>query len=316
MRRLVYSIIVLSFLCFLSSCQKSACELEPQIVYTVPASLLEQQESPFPAFTTSERRQEWARELFIAKSFAKELDFYRAITSFKRALFLLPRAHVERQMEIEFGIIKSYYLGLKHQDAVETFEKGKISEVTPDFPAFRDLIIILYESYSQLGDLEKACRMLSILETFEPETANKLELSHAVEEANLGEIVVKGEEAGIDVTPLMSAYCSLAKSPQKAQLYNALLPGAGYLYVGQRSAAVTSFVINALFIAAAYHFFSHKNYAAGLITTSLETGWYFGGINGAGIAAREYNERLYECHAKDFLVQQGLFPVLMLNYSF
>lgn len=299
-----------------TSCQKNLCELEPQIVFLPPASLIEQQDSPFQALTPAEMRQEWARELFIGKSFAKELDLYRAITGFKRALFLLPRANADRKMEIEFGIIKSYYLGQKYQDAVESFEKGTIADVTPDFPAFHDLIIMLYESYYKLGDIEKSCRMLSILETFEPQTAKNLELSATVEEANIGALSEKGEAAGIDVSPLLSAYCCGAKSVPRAQWLNAVMPGAGYLYVGQRSTALTSFVINALFIAAAYHFFVHKNYAAGLITASLETGWYFGGINGAGIAAREYNERLYECHAKDFLFQQGLFPVLMLNYSF
>ena len=93
-------------------------------------------------------------------------------------------------------------------------------------------------------------------------------------------------------------------------------PGAGYLYVGQRRAAVTSFLINTLFILATIRFFEREDYAAGIITAGFEAGWYFGGINGAAGAAREYNERLYERHAKDTMVQGELFPVLMFTKGF
>ena len=95
-----------------------------------------------------------------------------------------------------------------------------------------------------------------------------------------------------------------------------LLPGAGYYYVGQKKAALTAFVINSLFTAAAYQFFAKGYPAAGFITLSFEAGWYFGGINGAGLAAKEYNERLYEVKAKDFMLKERLFPLLTFETSF
>ena len=74
--------------------------------------------------------------------------------------------------------------------------------------------------------------------------------------------------------------------------------------------------MNALFITAAYQFF-HKGYtAAGIITTSFETGWYFGGIYGASCAAQEYNRYLYDEMGEKLMVQERLFPVLMLHYTF
>ena len=45
-------------------------------------------------------------------------------------------------------------------------------------------------------------------------------------------------------------------------------------------------------------------------------GWYFGGINGAGLAAQEYNERVYERLARDTMIENKLFPILMLEKAF
>ena len=106
------------------------------------------------------------------------------------------------------------------------------------------------------------------------------------------------------------------KSVSRAQTYNAILPGAGFLYVGQKQSALTSFLLNGLFIWASIHFYSKGNYAAGAVFTSLETGWYFGGIYGAGESAKLYNERLYEKEAYPILNSGGFFPVLMLRYGF
>jgi hypothetical protein len=111
-------------------------------------------------------------------------------------------------------------------------------------------------------------------------------------------------------------YFSEKKSVKKAQFLNALLPGAGYLYLGQKKSALTAFCLNTLFITAAYQFFKHHHFAAGLITTSFESGWYFGGIYGAGEEAKYYNERLYEQNASRVLNAHNLFPALMLDHAF
>ena len=79
---------------------------------------------------------------------------------------------------------------------------------------------------------------------------------------------------------------------------------------------MTSFMINASFIAASWYFFDHGNYGAGIITSSLEFGWYFGGINGAGLAAKEWNQHIYNIKGKELMIEMRLFPVLMLEASF
>ena len=64
-------------------------------------------------------------------------------------------------------------------------------------------------------------------------------------------------------------YLSNNKSIQKARLLNAVLPGSGYYYVGQKQSALTSFLLNVLFSTAAYQFFDNGQYAAGIIMSSF-----------------------------------------------
>ena len=115
---------------------------------------------------------------------------------------------------------------------------------------------------------------------------------------------------------MLDRYYLEKKSVAKAQTFNALLPGAGYLYLGQKKSALTAFLLNGLFIAAAYEFFHHRHVAAGIITTSFEAGWYFGGIYGAGEEAKYFNEKAYERNASRTLHEYNLFPVLMMLYAF
>lgn len=298
----------------LSGCQTNSCQIEPQIVYAPPRQFVESLPSAFPPLSVKEYRQDWGKELIIANAFARELDLYRAITSYKRALILLPGNLIERRQEIEYGIVLSYYLGQKYQDVVETFEHGVLCNATDTFPAYDDLLIILYDSYHQLGKEERASKFLNGLDHGDNDLVSRLQLSEAVQKADFCTLTSPPFAETADA--FMMTYNSQAKSVSKAQTLNAVIPGAGYFYVGQKQTAFTSLMINALFIAAAYHFFEHGNIAGGIIVSSLEFGWYFGGINGAGLAAKEYNERLYDCTAKEFMLQRKLFPVLMLNYAF
>ena len=111
-------------------------------------------------------------------------------------------------------------------------------------------------------------------------------------------------------------YAKAKKSPAVAATLNALIPGSGYLYLGQAQSAFTSLAFNSLFIAASTHFFLKGNYAAGAITSTFELGWYLGGIFGASEGAKFYNVRLYEKQAHYRMRDHKLYPVLMLKHGF
>ena len=312
--------IVMLHLCAIlfCGCHPNSCLLEPNISYFPQKQQFESLPGAFPELSEQELEQEWGRELKIGIAFARELDLYRAITAFKRSLIIMPSDCSERQLQTMFYLVQSYYLGEKYLQAIESFECSPLTTVSFSFPPFRELMIILHDAYQKTDQPEKAQLALAIIEKGDPETVVDLSLYFAINEGNLAGIssLASHYPEDDDITTFLTQYAMHSKSIYTAQTLNALLPGAGYYYVGQKKTALTSFTINAVFIAAAYHFFNSGNWGAGLITTSLEFGWYFGGINGAGLAAKEYNTCLYQEYGKELLHKKNLFPILMLNKSF
>lgn len=310
--------ILASFLLLFTACHSRSHLVEPDLHYTAQKRLFEKNSPDFKPLTTEEVKEEWGKELYFGIAFAKNFDFYRAITCLKRALFIMPVHLAERRMQAEFLIMQCYYLGEKYNDAIEIFEFGTIRRATSAFPAFRDLTVILYDSYRIEGQNDKAETVLLLIEKGDPETALDLKLSRALDSADFNSILSLSEKHSQpeEFSQFVQAYRYQAKSVSKAQFLNAVFPGAGYFYVGQKKTALTSLLLNTSFIAATYYFFDKGNWGAGLFTASMEFGWYFGGINGAGLAAKEYNECLYAGQGKDLMIKQSLFPVLMLQTGF
>lgn len=285
---------------------------EKRCVFSFPENF---SKSPFPCLSGDEVCQDWGKEYLMALSFAEDFDLYRAITNFKRALFLLPEEKKERRMEIEYMIALSYYLGKKYVEVIYEIQSTELVGADYCFPAFSDLLLILYDSYDKMGKLNERDHILSIIESSDCEKGEKLFLLKALSSADFPKLeIFAKKKASID--SLLCCYEQSAKSVRKAEFLNAVLPGAGYLYVGQKQTAITAFLINSLFIGAAVAFFENGYNAAGIITLSLESGWYFGGIYGAGLAAKYYNERLYESCVERVATNEGLFPIMMLRYSF
>ena len=303
---------------FLGSCHRSSDTLEPKINYAIQDKYLKSLPSPFFPLTPEEKQQDWGKEYQIGMAFAHELDLYQAITAFKRAEILAPLEAKQRKLEIQYEILLCYYLGRKYSDVIYTFENSDLRFVDDQFLAKRDLLLILYDSYEQAGEEEKAARILQFIQQNDPKTSKELVFSSALQRADFP--ILKQFDSEPDAPSylhnLLTTYDAGKKSASTAQALNASIPGAGYFYLGQNQTGVTALLINALFIAAAYHFFAHGNTAAGIITTSFEAGWYFGGIYGAKEEAKFYNERLYEAYATPMMNQKKLFPALMLKYSF
>lgn len=309
-------IVLLVFL--FSSCYRVQDCIEPRINYKLQDQHFESLSSAFPALSPQERSSDWGREYVIAQHFAKELDLYRAVSTFKRALILLPEEQQTRALELQYDIVLCYFLGQRYEDAIDAFEKSDLACVDKTFPAYHDLLLILYECYREMDNPEKQSCIVQLLEKSFPDTAEKMKLSSALREGDLETIACFADgfpqESYLD--DLLSYYKTQKKSVATAQLLNALLPGSGYLYIGQKKSALTAFLLNGLFITAAVQFFRYNHVAAGIITTGFESGWYFGGIYGAGEEAKYYNERLYEQKAAFVLNQHSLFPALMIKYDF
>ncbi len=316
MNKLVSCLLIVATLT--TACYRVQDSIEPQVNYAVQDRYLQNLSSPFKDLSQSEKNEPWGHEYLIADAFAKKLDLYRAISTFKRAEILMDKDESSRLLEVQYLMMLSYYLGKKYDDVLETFQTSNLSQVDTTFTTYHDLLLILYETYRKTDQTENADYILKILEHSYPDTAKKLTLSSALLDGDIEEIEQISKERPKDksLVELIKNYELEKKSIGKAKTLNTFLPGAGYLYVGQKQSAITAFLLNSLFIAATVHFFNKKEYAAAAITLSFETGWYFGGIYGAGESAKLYNERIYEQNAYTVLSEQKLFPVLMLNYGF
>lgn len=316
LKRWLHSLNLIGLALVFTSCQLTKCELEPHISFA-PSPYLAKNPSAFPPISDEEWKQEWARELVIGDAFAKEGDFYRAITCYKRGLVLLPESS-ERRLQLQYDIILCYYLGNKFDEALEAFETSQLTSVSPAFPGFNQLLLMIYDCYLRQDREDRAKAILETIQRFSPETHADLNLYQHVIKGQLCELQMEVEQHPDfeTIQPELDNYYFQVKSPSKARQLNALLPGAGYYYVGQTSTAITAFLINALFILASYECFHHGYPAAGIITASLESGWYFGGINGAGIAAQEYNNRLYDDMGSRILQNHRFFPLLMFETCF
>ena len=312
-----YLTLVFSYLLLSSSCTRVPEQIEPKIDYSVQDRYLLRLPSPFTPLTEEEKRQEWAREYKIAMGFAHELDLYQAITAFKRTLFLLPKEEKQRRLELQYEVLLCYYIGKKYAEVIQTFDSSGLHFVGAEFLASHDLLIILFDSYNHMKEPEKAQKILEYMQAHYPEDAEKLKLSHSLQEGNIALIEQFSTLPNYTyLSSLLNCYDKEKKSIQKAQVLNALLPGAGYLYLGQKQSAMTAFLLNGLFIGASYYFFHKGNIPAGIIFTGFESGWYFGGIYGAGEEAKFYNERMYEKCAAPIMNQYKLFPILSLRYAF
>lgn len=307
----------LLLLVLLSSCYKVTDTIDPRINCHVQDKHFSKLSSAFPPINGAEKQTDWGKEFIIASCFASELDLYRAVSTYKRALILLPSNETARKLEIQYDILLCFFFGQRYEEAVLAFEKSDLACVDKTFPAYHDLLLVLNECYKETDAQEKQEQVFDLLQKSYPDTAEKLTLSGAIRKGDLCtiETFAEGFQAPSYLDDLLCYYNSQKKSVKKAQLLN-ILPGAGYLYIGQKKSALTAFLLNGLFITAAVQFFLHKHIAAGIITTGFESGWYFGGIYGAGEEAKYYNERLYENKAACVLNQHNLFPTLMMKYEF
>jgi len=311
------SLLALLLLLFtFAGCNPRAYDIDACVTIEPTEDYIQSLPSSFNPLTPDELQTDWGRELHIANQFGPELDLYRAITGYKRALILIPEGQDERKNQIEYDILYSYFIAGKFQDAIHYFEKSRLAQVPQDFPAYRDMLVILYFSYDKVCNPYRRDAILRVIKSYDGQLAEDVEMSRAIGAGDLCGIFNQNHRFSEGYKKVFCQYHDKRLSVRKAQIYNAVIPGAGYLYTGQTRTAITAFLLNAAFITATYELFHNGYPAAGAIVASLEFGWYFGGINGAGLSAKYYNDQVYNCYAKEAMLDQQLFPVLMLQKAF
>ena len=313
MRRHLVSLLLLLTL---TGCNPRAYDIDACVTIDPTEDYIQSLPSSFEPLTSEEQETPWGRELLIANQFGPELDLYRAITGYKRALFLIPEGQEERKNQIEYDILYSYFIAGRYEEVVSHFEKSRLAHVPQNFPAYRDMLVIIYFSYDKTCNPYRRDAILHVITDYDSQLAEDLSMSRLIGKGDICGIQNLEHRLAEGYQDIFCKYQSRKLSVRKAQIYNALIPGAGYFYTGQTRTGITAFLLNAAFITATYELFHNGYPAAGAIVASLEFGWYFGGINGAGLSAKYYNDQLYNCYAKEVMLDQHLFPILMLQKAF
>lgn len=158
---------LLLLILLLVGCYRVPNKIEPQINYAVQDNHIRSLPGAFPPLSNGEKNASWGKEYLIGLAFARELDLYRAISTFKRAQILIPHDLEMRKLEIDYFILYCYYLGNKYPEVIDTFETTSLRRINSNFPAYHDLLVILYESYLKTGEssVSRICEIFSMLET-------------------------------------------------------------------------------------------------------------------------------------------------------
>ncbi|MBI4495693.1 MAG: tetratricopeptide repeat protein [Deltaproteobacteria bacterium] len=256
------------------------------------------------------------RQMGLGDSFFRDGDFYRAITEYRRFLYLFPES--PRADEALFKIGRSYFQGRRWDEAIAAF-----GELEKKFPLTRfatQALLLAGRSFMEKKDYPAARRLFLSVKGIAPDSPEADEGQMDMALAYLREERYKeAAEAFRQVSRSSRLHPSAdylaagldrisdlpGKSPAGAGLLAALLPGTGHLYVGRYRDAAVAFALNAAFIAGAIEAFRRESYVVAGILTFFELGWYSGNIYSAVSSAHKYNRQMKQDYL-DRLEREGL----------
>ena len=247
----------------------------------------------------------------------EQVDYYRAITEYERVIFFYPKHPLVKKAR--YQIAMSYYKGEKFTQAIDRFRA--LSDQYREEEIGRKALFMLAETYYQKKDYDQAINVLDIFLTSYPDDsqADAARIKMGLSNLRQGDWRQAEEEFRKlpPDSPLRTQAGELAeeskkypglprKSPAVAAGLSALLPGAGQLYIGRKSDAAVSFLLNGAFIWATVQAFHHDNNVTGGILLFFESGWYLGNIYNASSGAHKYNRRAEQEFMNNLQNQYGI----------
>jgi len=241
-------------------------------------------------------------QMALGEAFMAERDYYRAITEYKKLVFLFPDS--ARLPEAFYQIGMAYYQGEDYESAVTNFAKVRETYAPGYFSR-----AAFYEglSYEKLGRHEGAALAYERARLFDAQhedaanahvglilnAAERGDTGKARSELSAYRSVYQDDERTSDIEPafhLLEAYeRQPRKDPALAGTLSALLPGSGQVYAEHYRDGLMAFVVNGLFIAGTVAAIDDENYALAGIIGGAGLPFYVGNIYGAARAARTWN---------------------------
>ncbi len=242
-------------------------------------------------------------QLKLGDAFLDEGEYYRAVTEYKKFLFLFPDSEKADYALLRVGL--AHYRGQEYETAAHTFaavrEKVEGGRYAADSGYFEGLslwklgrfdraemtferVVALTPSseYAPLALLGKSLVSFDAKNT--PDCRKELErfLSSYPQDARAKN--VRETIALLDENRELPR-----KSPVTAGVMSAIVPGSGYMYAGRYADGITALIVNGLFIAGTIVAVHQENYAVAAIVGGIGLPFYVGNIYGSANAATKWN---------------------------
>lgn len=242
-------------------------------------------------------------EYAAAKAFLNDHLFYPTISSFKKAHLL--STNTEEKSSAAYSLIFTYFIAKKWDLLKNLYTQGIIEHLDKEAVYFKDAIIMFYVALKD----QNMPFIVQNLKSYLYQDHNlkiKLELYDAITQANF---------APSEFNQMYQLYKTHEKSQLFAGIMNLLIPGAGYLYLGQLQTALTCFLALSVLIWGLYHALKTKHFAQAVLIFSIFSGFYFGSVMGAKLATITYNQALYTSIFDPILKDNQLYPEQNISYA-
>jgi hypothetical protein len=229
-----------------------------------------------------------------------EGEYYRAITEYKRVLFIAPSESTATRESAILGVGGALFSGAEYTRSADWLY-SHLADLPEDERRIEG-IRLMYRALLAAGAGERLLVLSGELGEPTPETRLFKGLAHA-RIGHWQDATSTFRELSNDPRygPVAFKFASLAgeaeqagwKSPRVAAVLG-IIPGAGYWYSGHRQTAVASFLVNSVFIGATVQAFRSDQNLLGAFLSLFSVSWYAGNVYGSALAARRYNENLQE----------------------
>jgi len=247
-------------------------------------------------------------QLRLAQEAMERGEYQRAIVELERFLHFFPKD--EKAADAGYLIGVAYLRAKQYDQARNSFEA--VIKGYPGSPLSEQALFMIAESFYLQGIFDKAERIYTYL----VQESNDAEIKNRAR-YRLGWTFMQKDrwkDASLafgevdQASPLSQNAWDLSrkslmgdnlpsKDPVTAGLLAAAVPGLGHAYTNRYKDGLVAFLLNGLFIWAAYESFHEDHEVLGGILAFMELGWYSGNIYSAVNSAHKYNKAV----KKDFL---------------
>lgn len=241
-------------------------------------------------------------------SLYQEKDYYRAITEYKRFLYLYPN-HPQRN-DVQFHIGFSYLKGEKWDAAIPYFQKLETPEAfftlgQTYFEAKRYTLAIdawnqFLEQYPKSYLTEWVRYQLGWAYFFQEKLQPSSQVFSQIKNLSLKD---KAQKLSREI---ISWNEKPYRSPFLAGTLSAILPGLGQWYDGRFWDGLSALLVNGMFAYGIYATFRDEHYPSAGILIFLGSGFYGGNIFSAVSSAHKFNQNIRESSWSKLKNQYGI----------